>query len=808
MGKFSIFIAVFILTQTAFLSAQSVAGKIINKDGAPLMFTNILVKKATDSSFVKGDIVKDDGTFMIKDLPFGTFFCEISLVGYTKKLSRTFKFENVGEKNDVGNISLLENTEIATVEITSKRAFIEQKIDRTVINVANSITNAGSNALEVLKRSPGVQVNLQSNSVSLAGKDGVVIMINGKITQMPAEAIIQMLQGMNSDNIDRIELIHTPPANFSADGNAGIINIVLKSNNNDGFNGGYGASVGYGVKGKYGYNANFNYRKDAINIFGSYSYSYNLSPQKFTNYRGVYQGKDFLETDAVSNRFHPSQATGSTRLGVDFQVSKKTVIGVLGTYTDSDWQMDAENDVTYSKNGVFQSKLSLPNHEINRNKSYTGNINFSHQISKNQTLNLDADIIGIDINNPSSYSVQSVDAANNVMPLYGLSISKHTPIDVKVVSADYSNSVNDKFKMDFGAKFTVYHFDNDIRADSLTTQSELVNLSTYTSLTHLDENVGAAYMSFNLKPSKSVEIKGGLRYEYTTTNIGSDAKPNQVDRKYGEWFPSLYLTKTLSELQSLNVSYSRRITRPKLFNLAAFLVFVDPTTLLGGNPLLQPAYTNAFKIDYGYKAYHFSVSYSIEENSIGFTPIIDAATNKQLNTWTNLTNIKVANTNLFLPLHPTDWWEMQNNFYLSYTETNFVLDHTNISKNAVTYGVNTTQSFKLPNKWSLELSGNYDSPNYFGIMKWEATSSVDVGIQKDLGSTWGKLRLNAQDIFVGSNYFGAINLPDQNFNVRGTYQFAERVVRLSYSNTFGNGKLKSARNRQSGVDEKQRVQSN
>jgi len=93
-------------------------------------------------------------------------------------------------------------------------------------------------------------------------------------------------------------------------------------------------------------------------------------------------------------------------------------------------------------------------------------------------------------------------------------------------------------------------------------------------------------------------------------------------------------------------------------------------------------------------------------------------------------------------------------------------------------------------------------------MKWEATSSVGVGIQKDLGSTWGKLRLNAQDIFVGSNYFGAINLPDQNFNVRGTYQFAERVVRLSYSNTFGNGKLKSARNRQSGVDEKQRVQSN
>ena len=806
MCKFSFFIALLVLTQSTFLTAQTLTGKITNKEGAPVPFANILVKKVSDSSFVKGDVVKDDGTFNIGSLPFGVFFCETSLVGYAKKTSREFKFENVGDQTNVGNIVLVENTEIGVVEIKTTRAFIEQKIDRTVVNVANSITNAGSNALEVLKRSPGVQVNLQSNTIALAGKQGVVIMINGKITQMPDEAIVQMLQGVNSDNIDRIELIHTPPANFAADGNAGIINIVLKSTNNDGFNGGYSANVGMGRNEKYGYAANFNFRKKILNIFGNYSYDYDLNSQVFSNYRGVYQSKDFLETDVVSNRFHPSQGTGNARFGADFQISPKTVIGVLGTYTNSNWEMDAVNDVTYSKNGVFQSKLSLPNHEINQNQSYTGNINFSHQITKSQTLNVDADIIGININNPSTYSVLNVDANNFSKQLYGLSISKHTPINVKVISADYTNSVNDKFKLDFGAKFTYYSFNNDIRTDSLTQRSEFINLIDYTSLTHFNEKVGAAYMSFLFKPTKTLEIKAGLRYEYTITNIGSDAQPNQIDRKYGEWFPSLYLVKTLTETQSLNVSYSRRTTRPKLFSLASFLIYLDPTTLLGGNPKLQPAYTNAFKIDYGYKAYHISVSYSDEANSIGATPIVDVVTNKQINTWTNLSSTKVANTNLFLPLHPTTWWEMQNNIYLSYTEINFILDNQNISNNLTTYGFNSTQTFNLPKKWSLEVSGNYDGPSYYGIVKFNATKSISAGIQKDFGEKWGKLRLNVQDIFEGSNWLGSVNIPDKNLNVRADFIFAERLVRLSYTNTFGNTKLKSARRHESGSEEKQRTQ--
>jgi len=227
------------------------------------------------------------------------------------------------------DVMLREDSQVlGEVEIVGRKALFEQKIDRLVVNVANSVTSAGGTALEVLERSPGVIVNRQSGALSLIGKDGVVVMINGKQSYQPASGIIQMLEGMNADNIESIELITTPPANFDAEGNAGYINIVLKKSTDLGFNGNMTVSAGLGEGEVGSANVNLNYRNNKLNVFSSYGFMYKAQLQKFYNYRQVVFEGNTTESEVTTYR-DPQQLNHNIRLGLDYEISDQTIIGVL-----------------------------------------------------------------------------------------------------------------------------------------------------------------------------------------------------------------------------------------------------------------------------------------------------------------------------------------------------------------------------------------------------------------------------------------------------------------------------------------------
>ncbi len=779
------------------IAQHQVSGILREADGKPLAFANVLLLNVKDSSLNKGIMTLEDGTYLLENVENGAFFVSFSMVGYKTLFSKTLILEGENSNLKLESMVLQENAALlGEVQIVAQKPFLEQRIDRTIINVSNSITNAGGNALQVLQRSPGVQVNALTKTISLMGKQGVVLMINGKISRLPSDAIVQMLEGMNANNIDRIELIHTPPANFEAEGNAGIINIVLKNTGDEGLNGGYSGKIGYGRAEKYGANVYFNFRKNKLNTFGSYDYNFNLNPQVFTNYRGVQQGNDFVETETYSNRPYTPTPTQSARLGLDYQVNKKTVIGILGTFFDSHWYMEAENDVKYSKNGIVQNHLLMPNSETNHNRSFSGNINLTHQFSETQTLNIDADMIHFDINNPSHYQIQNLDASDAKTPQYELQINKKTPINAFVTKADYTLNISKNTNLEFGGKVTFLKFDNDVRVDSISDQNVSVVLKDYTSKFGLNENVTGAYSSFSTKINKNTDLKLGLRYEYTNSNLGSEEQPNVVDRHYGSWFPSFFISHKIDENENINFSYSRRISRPQIRRLAPWLIFSDPTTLESGNIALQPSFTNALKLDYSIKTWHFGVSYSIENNPMRLVPKINARTNRQLNSFENLGEERVAAAYVSVPFHPAKWWEMQNSVFVNSTDIRLTLEGQAIKLLNVNYGFNMSNTLKLPNKITLEVSGNYNSPGYWGIAYWRANGSANAGIEKDFGRKWGKLRFNVSDIFLSSNWFGNTNQPNLNLMVRSSYQMAERTFMLTWKNTFGNAKLKSARNRQ------------
>lgn len=246
---------------------------------------------------------------------------------------------------------------------------------------------------------------------------------------------------------------------------------------------------------------------------------------------------------------------------------------------------------------------------------------------------------------------------------------------------------------------------------------------------------------------------------------------------------------------------SRRITRPQISQLAPFYIFTDPSTVLTGNSALQPAIVNAARLDYGFKAWRVTVSYSLEEGSMSWIPVIDQQRNRQVNTIQNMDHSKVLNLSLYMPLKLTSWWETTNNLFVNDTETNLNLQGNDIQLRGVNYGFNVSSTFKLPEGFVLELSGNYNSPQKWGVISWNATGDMHLGVQKDLGSTWGKLRFNASNLLLTNDWYGTTRQPDNNLMVDLSMKFSERVFMLTWSNTFGNDKVKASRTRQTGASE-------
>ncbi len=779
-----------------------ISGVVFNPDDQPAMYSTVILLNE-DSVLVKGDFSQQDGSFVIEKITPGKYFVFIRNIEFKNWISDTLLLSK-DEKWVMDTINLEYGTsELQEVVISADRSFVETRVDRMVLNIAD-ITNIGGNALEVLERSPGILINRFTKTISMFGKEGVVVMINGKISRMSSDAVVQMLEGMNVANIERIELIHTPPANFEAEGNAGILNIVLKSNLENGLNGSYSIKGGLGKDYKYGGGVNVNYRKGIINLFGGYDRNYDLNPQVFTNYRGVYQNDDFLETETYSNRPHTPTTVQNARVGVDLQLTEKTVLGVLGTFYDRNWYMDALNSTIISQNGIVESHLHMPNSETNHDRSATGNINLNHKFSESHSINIDADYIHYEMNNPSDYEIIQTDDAGNSIPQYSLRIGKKTPIDIGVVKMDYTFNVNEKILFETGTKFTLMAFDNYMQVDSMPSGESWMVMQEYTSNSFLNESIAGYYVSFSANLNSKTEIKGGLRYEYTNTNLGTIIEQDIVDRNYGSLFPSLFITHRFSDTQNINFSYARRISRPQIAQLAPFYIFTDPSTVLTGNPALQPATVNTVSLNYGFKSWRAAISYSIEEGSMVWFPIIDPERNRQMNTIRNLTDMKVLNAYVNFPFKITSWWEIINNVFINNIENNLSLEGDNIQNRNVNFGFNISNTIKLPKNLSIELTGNYNSPREWGVIRWNATGDIHVGVQKDLGSTWGELRFNASNLLQTGNWYGTTRQPDNNLMVDLSFRFSERIFMLTWSNTFGSEKVKKARERQTGSSEERK----
>lgn len=790
-------------------SQSEILGSITDASDKPLSNANVLLLNAKDSSLVKGTVTTKSGEFSFSNITPGSYFVSATFVGFKQIYSTVIDLSNTNETKKIAPLKFIESEiTLIDVRVTAKKPLIEQKMDRMVINVAGSITAAGNSALEVLQRSPGILVDRQNNSISMNGKSGLVIMINGRISRLPIASIVQMLAGMNAANIEKIELITTPPANFEAEGNAGYINIVLKTNTQYGTNGSYSLTAGYGEGVVSAASLNFNHRKGKINLYGDLVASQTNYTQEFSFYRKVvYQSKN-IETYTNSDR-DIKTPNYDGRLGLDYELNKKTIIGALVNVFDNRFSMIAQNTSNIFIDNKIDTTVIIDNEEKHFLFNYGGNLNLQHSFSADEKLTANLDYVYYKDSNPVAYLNSYYDGNGIFQYDQQMRSNKQTPIKFWTLSTDYSRKLGKKVNMEAGVKGTISKFVNDVTVER-EDQNGWIKDPDLTASYELNENISAAYSSFSFAFTEKTNMKLGLRYEYTNSNLGSATVKDIVDRHYGNLFPSFFISQKINDNHSLNFAYTRRITRPTFNDMAPFVIFMDPSSFFSGNPRLQPCISDAIKSDYLFKKFVFSFSYTYEADPISnFAPRIDPATNKQTLAAENQKNQKTLTAVISFPLTVSKWWNMQNNAIASSQVLNAFYLGSPLVIRQKNFNINSIQTFILPKNFTIELSGFYQSGGLFGIYKGSPMASMDFGLQKKFESKKGNLRFNISNVFGPPTFKATVNAPEKNLIVNGELRFSVRTFRLTYTRSFGNDKVKGKRERSIGSEEeKQRVQTN
>ena len=778
------------------INAQvNLKGTVQDSLGKALPFVSVAVLK-TDSSLVKATATNEQGEFNFEKINARKYIIRVFSVGFLKKYTQVFEVKN--EDLTLPKILLSETAiQLKEVQVTTKRPFIEQQIDRMIINVANSIVSSGSTALEVLTKAPGITVDFQREQIELKGKDGVAVQIDGKLSYLSGPDLVGMLRSMSSDNIDKIEIITNPSARYDAAGNSGIINIRLKKNINLGTNGLFTLGVGTGQYYRTRSSVQFNHRSEKLNIFGNYSFSkggnfWDLTLERNQpdgNLRNYVNQKTHLILDDLGQ---------NAKAGMDYLLTKNTTVGIVwtGFWTNHNENGNADFEVRRLPIEPIYFQTSTQKTFYTNAQNQLGNLNFQHNFSNKSQLSTDLDIGHFKRDNNDLNTNVLVLENGAVLPLAQLINATNTIINFLTIKADYSLPISTLWKIETGFKYAKVLYVNDIKLSSGEKSKTVIdpNLSSHF---EYDEQVNAGYFSFSGKINK-IELQAGLRLEHTHS-VGNLNIPSQIKtRDYLNWFPSLFLSKPISEKENLIFSYSYRIDRPNYQNLNPARGFVDLYAISQGNIDLRPQYTHSLELRYAHKSGFFGslVSNFITDWVLAINNVTDG--NKIIRQSQNLGDAQSYILTFGMPFTISKAWQMQTSLLGLYNQFQFEYEGKNYSNKNFSGRLNFNNGFTLGHGWTAELNGWVNSPRINTIQEIPWLSNFDTGLQKTVNQKV-KLKLSLQNIFFTPAVITVINGVSSYQNDR--LQLDTRILMLNMNYIFGNQKVIASRQRKSGADD-------
>jgi hypothetical protein len=778
----------------------TISGQVTASSGEPLAYANVLLLNPLDSALLQGQLTDQTGVFSIKNCESGDYLLAITMVGYSPHYQRLRLTET--RPFDVGVVQLYEAVEqMEEVVVQTKKPLFEQRMDRLVVNVQKSITSSGSTVLQVLERSPGVIVNRQNGSLGLNGKEGVMVAINGKVSRMPVASLLQMLEGMNAANIEAIELITNPPARYDAEGNAGIINIVMQKNEDYGTRANFSLTAGYGLAEKAGGSFNFDHRSARLSLYGNYAYFRNRTEETINNYWTLDLPGVRSHTLSISDR-QPIINNHQAQLGLDYEVGQQTTLGALISGNANRWDMDATNAIRIENELVREGQHI--NDELNLWQHWMANIHLSHRFNEQQELRWDTDYLSYKNDNPSNHQFLFPQQTELGLLTEQVRVEKETPVQIWVSRADYRHQLNENLRWEAGIKGVRSSFTNDFLTE-VREEDAWLREPTFSQRHNLEEYIAAVYTSWQWQLSEATRANLGLRYEYTDSRLSTPENPQLIDRQYGNLFPTFRFSHSFDKEKHLQFSYGRRITRPTFNDLAPFVLFTAPNLFVSGNPALQPALTDAIKLNYRWKNLLLSAQFNHQKEAIAaYQPHLEIENELY---WAYAENMDFARTLTLMAvysLNPAPWWSMQNTLMGNRQQVQADYLEKPLEETLFNFRYNLTQQFQLPGGFSLELSGYYQSPFlFFGISRQAALGALNLGIQKkfDDGSS---LQFTLDDIFWTDIWDIENDVSSLGYVAGWSYYREPRVFKLTYTRSLGNRQLESRNRPRTGSSEEQR----
>lgn len=790
----------FILGSISAQDPLTVAGRILDESASPVPFANLALYSDADSVLIKVDASDGEGRFAIPLTTDQLVFLQISALGYR---TRTISGLTVDHPENLllGDLLLTTTSEqLGEVTVTAQRSVLEVKPDKLVFNVEESISATGNNALDLLRKSPGVIVD-NSDQILLAGRAGVQVYINGKQSPYSGDDLATFLRNLQSDQVEAIEVISNPSARYDAEGNGGIINIRLKKDQSLGANANLQLGSSTGLRPVYNGGLTGNYRNQQINIYGSYNHTNRRNWNEFFMLRqqpgGVFDQTTITESHGLNHSF---------KLGTDVFLSEKSTVGFLINGFLNDYENDGRTRTSLSTGpgAPIDSILLSANLSDIQRQNYHANLNYHWKADQDRSWNIDLDYGWFRNRTVQQLPNQYVGPREKTM-LSRVEYANNAPTDIDIwtIRADRRQPLG-KGTLEAGIKLAWVRTDNTFDWYDVQGTERILDFDRTNRFQYL-ENVNAAYATYALAFAEKWRLQAGVRGEYTRTHANLIARKEtsnaQVDSNYLNLFPSAGLTYQPSPKHSIRFNYSRRINRPNYQDLNPFEFRTDELSFSRGNPFLRPEYAHHLELSHTFN-YRFttSLSYSVTNDLI--TRITDIGGEKStFITWLNLASQRNYSLSLSSPVTFTEWWRSYSSLtayrvenQADYGEGRIV----DLARN--TLNLYTQQTFTLGKGFTAELSGWYQSPSVWGgTFETDAMYSINIGLQKEWLDGRANLRLSVNDIFFSSGWT-ATSVLGQLFQDGGG-NWDSRRVQLSLRYRFGNLNVKKARARKTGLEE-------
>ncbi len=780
-------------------SAQTIiSGKLIDEKGRIVKGATVLLLKKADSTLIRSTLSNDQGLYSIEAKDNQSYLISIIALGFGKAMLPV-------EANTTAVVLPVitlqpQATDLGEVTVVSKKPFLEQRPDKLVVNVENSATAAGSTALEILQKVPGVIV--MNDKITMPGKSSVGILIDGKASQYTD--INQVLASMGANNIEKIEVMANPGARYDAQGGA-IINVILKKNANLGTNGtiSIAGSQGLYEMGKDGVDRiyrrlapalSINNRKGKWNVFGNGNilknnfFDYNEFDRLIKPYR-------FFQTN-----YSPAERLSfNYQAGVDFYANSKNTFGFLFRGFNFEGTTETVNNTSQSNasTGAELSKFrTLINGKTNR-KNAAANFNWKHVFdTADHFINMDIDFSNFELQNTSDIINQLSDGSS-----YTNTQFVDNPVQFLVLKVDYIKPFKNKNTFETGAKSSFATINNYLTFKN----NGFVDPKRSTDFEYR-ENINAYYVNLKQSLNEKWELITGLRTEQTIAS-GSSQSNEVLNRNYWQLFPSVFLTNKINKDISTVVQYVRRVNRPSYQQQNPFIEYLDSLTYTKGNPLLRPEISNQYKLALTYQNQPlFSISYNKT-----IDVIFENAPKQDGNlTFTTPENLAAFESMVFELNFPLNFGKKISGFggnqfiYNRYKADYLGGVYDDKKWNWQAYW---QVAYKPRPGWNFEIAGFYTTAFLNEFVTIQELGNLNFAIQKTILEKKGRITLNFNDILFSQKTRGKLLYQDIDVVFR---QWSEtRNIRLSFTYSFGNQKLQASRNRSTGSDaEQNRVKTN